>query len=951
MSVPNLASLCDSMSDYRGKFKLCHINAQSLLVQSHFAEFCEICESGIFDVITVSETWLRPHINSADVSIHGFSLFRCDRIDRDGGGVAVYVKSSLKVELLDLSDGKSGGPEFLFLSVGSGLDTCLVVVVYRPPKVAFGNELEAALARRVPDFKYVVVSGDFNTDFNPGFSPDKRYLSRLFSTQNLNLVPFNSTHVSFGAHTWLDLILVSSSTTVLNSGQMSVPGISKHDLIYVVCSLCVPRTPPRLVTFRDFKSFDINLFHEDLRKVDWGAVLKSSDINKVVEDFSSKYLEICDVHAPVRTVRVTRPPAPWMNDEIKLAQKMRDVAYQAYKISKCPIDGRIFRAKRNKVKLLIRNAKFNYNNSLFRDDMTSAEFWKNARLTGMIPSVPPTPVKYDLNDLNRHFVGHTTFDTGVLRDTASHYSSLPPVSEAQFDFSPVTCDEVREAIASINQSSKGTDGISAALLSHGLDVVLPIVTRIFNRSLGDGVFPDSWKIAIIRPIPKTKAPSSVSEYRPISLLCALSKALERLVYNQFMKFLENNDLLDPFQSGFRKRHGTVSALLKVTDDFRRAMDRRMVSFWVHFDFSKAFDLVNHKILLAKLKHLNLHDVALKWFSSYLQGRGQFVVDISGNKSDILACLVGVPQGSVLGPLLFCLYIRDIADSLHWCKYHLYADDLQIYCSFGTDEIERGISWLNEDIERLLAWAIRHGLVINAKKTQAMLVGYPRLLNLVDKTRLSPILVGGTSLPLRDSVCSLGVVFNSSLTWESQVAAVSRKAVGLVQRLNTFKAEVPRRVRSVLVRALVFPVLEYGCLLLTDLPGVLVTKLQRVQNSCIRYVFDLKRDVHVTPYYERLGWLKFLPRMRLLLLCCVLKILKSREPRYLADNFQFLSTSSRSSNLLMIPSNRTHAYNKSFVIESSRLWNKLPANLRNTELSVAVFREAAKGLLLEGLGNS
>ncbi|KAL0879742.1 hypothetical protein ABMA27_003455 [Loxostege sticticalis] len=230
------------------------------------------------------------------------------------------------------------------------------------------------------------------------------------------------------------------------------------------------------------------------------------------------------------------------------------------------------------------------------------------------------------------------------------------------------------------------------------------ITAMVNRSILECTFPELWKVAIVKPLPKTSQPTSVQELRPISILPCLSKILERVVCDQLTKYLEKQDILPHYQSGFRKDHGTATALADVVDNLLAAQDRGMVSVMVLLDFSRAFDSINVSLLLSKLTFYGFDSRSVKWFHSYLTGRQQYVelkqMDGKSLLSQSRPVTRGVPQGSILGPILYILYSTDIIQCIKNCRHHLYADDLQMYLSFDPGDHASAVTRVNEDLERI-----------------------------------------------------------------------------------------------------------------------------------------------------------------------------------------------------------------------------------------------------------
>ena len=392
-------------------------------------------------------------------------------------------------------------------------------------------------------------------------------------------------------------------------------------------------------------------------------------------------------------------------------------------------------------------------------------------------------------------------------------------------------------------------------------------------------------------------------------------------------YLQIHDILDPHQSGFRNNHSTTTALVKITDDVRFAMDRRELTSLVLFDYSKAFDRVHHELLLTKLRYVGFSNAVVQWFRSYLTVRSQRIVFKDGTRSEWKTVTTGVPQGSVLAPIIFALYVNDISEAFLYSHYHLYADDLQIYRHFSPVCLESASILLNEDICRLVSWSHNHNLILNCEKTQFIIFGNARILNQVKHAGQVHITVDGKTLLPVPTVRNLGLIMDNTLTWSSHVHSTIQKVSSTIYQLRRNLDFLPLKIRKILVQSLVFPILEYSSPAMNDVSKTLNLKLQRTQNACVRFVLNVRRHEHITPYFKKLGWLKLKERRSLSTVELALRIVCNKSPKYLVDRFTSQSSihnrNNRYTNLLFqIPHHRTGKCSGTFSITACKLWNSL-----------------------------
>ncbi|KAL1448214.1 hypothetical protein WDU94_005667 [Cyamophila willieti] len=452
-----------------------------------------------------------------------------------------------------------------------------------------------------------------------------------------------------------------------------------------------------------------------------------------------------------------------------------------------------------------------------------------------------------------------------------------------------------------------------------LPYVLPALTHIFNTSLSTGVFPTEWKSANVVPLRKVNSPSSCNDYRPISLLPTLSKALEKL------------NIMDPFQSGFRRRHSTATALVKVTDDIRLSLDAGKVTFLVLLDMSKAFDSVDFDVLLATLKRMGLSETALSWIASYLRGRRQRIQH-DGKYSGWKPINSGVPQGSVAGPLLFAIYISSLQRVFHRCNYHVYADDIQIYTHCMPREMTDTIRELNCELKRFHEWANSLFLKPNPQKTKGMAFGPRSVINSLDTADLPPIILDGVSIPLVTNARNLGVYIDNKLSWESHVSEVRKRVYYSLHSLSKYRKIFPKELKKRLVEALVLPIMDYcDVVYCTNLKVELQNSLQRAQNACVRYVCNLRKFDRVSQHYLGLDWMRLDTRQNLHMLLLLYNLLRSQgPPQYFQETWTYLQTSRLASlGLLEIPRHQTRIFGDSYHISVARLWNSLHRDIRDS----------------------
>lgn len=903
---------------------------------TEFRDYLDACD---YDVVCVTETWLHGDIPDTAVNITGYNIVRRDRRDGRGGGVCVYVRSSIQFTLME----SSNSIEQLWLRLSVGKRSYAVGVVYRSEIVRYGvflDKWEDSISEILSKCDDFFCFGDFNIDLLDEDDHSARRLNELLDCYNLRQIVDSPTRITPRTSTLIDLIIVSNVSLVLDVNVLSL-GLSDHEL--TSCSLRIrsPKILPTYKTIRDHRCFDEAAFLSELDLLPFHAIFRMADVDDKLAFFSNLLLGLFDLHAPLRTVRFTRRPAPWLTENLRLLMSIRDAAHTRWKKSRLNEHYEYYKSVRNFTTLACRNEKKAYIDFCVRRDGPNA-IWNNLGLNKPKQAIPPS--LQNVNLLNDYYINNVVKIPADYR-LLSKYSNSVRVPGDRFGFRFVTQEEVYNIICSVKSKAVGSDGISISLLKMCCPHILPFVTHIVNSCIEKSVFPEAWKQAIVTPIPKITNPTSSGDLRPISILPALSKVLERLMEGQLRRHLNVCNILPVKQSGFRSMYSCGTALLNVTDDILRASDNGLITVLVLFDFSKAFDMLNHEILLALLCHIGLDDHSVNLFRSYFSGRSQ-KVRINEKLSEALGLSSGVPQGSILGPMLYTLYTMYLPDALKTCGWHLYADDTQIYYSFKKEDVAEAVDLVNADIVGLLNFAESHSLKVNSAKTKILLFGPPK-----DRLAAMPhmrLKVGSDVIGCSDLGRNLGVTFDSDLRFRAHIARCIKVAYLNLKLIYSNRFFLSKKTKIILCESLVlsrfnFCDFVYGpCILARD-----KHRIQVIQNSCMRLIFGIRRRQHISHRLDELGWLNMANRRLLHAACLFYRIIQYKTPPYLYEKIQF-RTDVHSLNLrfrgrLTPPKHRTERFKSSYSYQITAIFNSVPEGFRL--FSEVKFRRSVKLWLL------
>lgn len=488
--------------------------------------------------------------------------------------------------------------------------------------------------------------------------------------------------------------------------------------------------------------------------------------------------------------------------------------------------------------------------------------------------------------------------------------------------------DICKVIDSLKSNVSGYDGISLSLIKYSAPVILPIITHIINFCIGHNLFPDTWKISVIQPLPKIKNPIEYKDIRPISILPTLSKILEKVMAMQIRSHLDKYNIIPPTQSGFRKGYSCGTALLGVIDDIITDLDNDKFSLLILLDFSKAFDTLNHELLLSILQYIGLSHSAVNTLRSYLVNRVQIVKinDEYSNPGDITC---GVPQGSILGPLLFTIYTSVFVNCIRYCHYHLYADDTQLYYSFTKNNVHQANQKINADLNNFTDVATKHSLTINPNKSKMILFGKTSNVNLrTEVINKLDIRIKGNKLEYTESAKNLGLIIDYKLRFREHIKRQIQKAYMNLKVIYSCRHYINFKTKILLCELLVLSNFSY----LDTVYGPCVDtndarRVQVVQNSCLRLIYGIRRRKRISHKLKCIPWLNMEKRRYLHSACLFHKIIKLKSPPYLYNKIKFRTDihniNIRRKDELSVPVHKHSFFERSFSYNVCKVYNSIP----------------------------
>lgn len=772
------------------------------------------------------------------------------------------------------------------------------------------------------------MAGDFNIHLHkPEEKPIKRFNGLL---ERQGITELIQTPSRLDAR--LDLILTNVTHSSYTKEVIPI-GISDHNAVVV-------RVPTHLrkvrhtkeIKYRPYKSMNTGVLAEDIVHSFNDYDFSNLTANDAVKVFTEKHLALFDKLAPIRTRKLdVSKPITTISSETMVMIKRRDALYK--------INRR--HTKLTSLNKLIKKQVKADHKQYIEKEIQKTSVWK---VKDKLFKKEEPKLACDINVINNHYanISNEPFTLNALvKPTNLNVSST-------LTFRTVTEYEVAKYYQSIktrHSTSHDILGFAPKMLTYtiGAPVVLNCLAQIVNQCITDADFPDCLKTGIITPLAKIPEPTLPIHYRPVAVQPLLSLLIEKCMHDQTIKYLEDSNLLFPGQFGFRSQHSCEMAMTALTEFIYQEISQKKVCILVSLDLSKAFDVIIREYLFQKLECLGIDP---RLFKSYLSGRAQVVKDANGNLSKIVFTLRGCPQGSVMGPLLFTIYLNDLPAVVKHCLLVLFADDSQLCISSTLDELDAKLEQLKTDLKAVLSWMKLNGMKLNLEKTQMIVFGSSANIKKVGKISVD---LDGVTITNNDTLKSLGLTLDSKLTWANHINKLCRSMYFSKHSLMPLRSVMSRDNLGTLLNACVVTQANYMAGVWGAADAQTLKPIEKCLKSTARTLLRIpKRQPISEQIRNKLKWLLPKENCTYKRLCLIFLILRKEIPyfeNFLKKNSDFHGYNTRNKGNLHVEfSAKNKTGNRRIQSRGLSQWNKLPNNVRNS-LNYRTFRKCLKKYIL------
>ena len=951
-----------------GELSFLHLNIRS--IRNKFDALTNYLNSldHKFAIIALTETWLNVNDND-NFEIPGYKSSKLIRRNKIRRGICIFTRDDLKVKLRDdlVPENNTGEMEALFIEIINERSKNIIVgMIYKPPNNRFNNfdnDLKTILTKLDKWDKPCYIMGDFNINLLKydccNFA--NHFFNQLSSSGYMPLIT-KPTRITKSTATLIDNIFTNNLSRTEHSSGILINDISDHLPIFTITEYNIldqhgTMTESNRYSTRKISTKSLESFSRKLQSFDWRSVLSKNDPTESYTVFLEEFFGLYDRFFPIKNNKSNsskRSNNQWISKGLKKSSKRKEALYKKFLKNPTQQNEQAYKRYRNKLNHLIRIAKKRYYSEKFsqaRNDTKST--WNTINdLLGRKKSCNALPrtflnnnndevsdPKLIANEFNDFFVNvGPNLAKKFSRESDEFYKFLKGSYNDSMFLYNTNCEEITKVIDKMAcKSSCGVDGISSKVVKYVAQYISIPLSHIFNLTFTTGKIPNDMKVALVTPVYKASEQNVFSNYRPISVLPCFSKILEKLMYKRLIDYINKHDILTSCQYGFRSKHSTNHAIIELVDKITKAIENNEFTVGIFLDLSKAFDTVNHSILLKKLYFYGIRGKCHSWIADYLSNRKQ-IVKYNDVRSSEMTITCGVPQGSILGPLLFLIYINDLNNSTSKLSAILFADDTNLFCS-GKDlqELE---SIVNTQLTGVQEWLTLNQLTLNIKKSKFIIFkSHKKQLK-----RQLHLQLSGNDLQRVEESKFLGIIIDQHLTWKNHIEYVVKKIIRTTGLLCRIRFYIDQSLLIMLYNSLIYPYLHYGNIVWANNYPTRLDRLFKLQKKILRIITFSSYSAPSFSLFTRLGLLNIFQINDFLIGSFSFSLNNKVLPIYFDDfcieNARVHEHNTRESKHLHKIFRRTNYGKFSTRNKIIEIWNRIPLNIKNSS-SIKLFNKRLK----------
>ena len=934
----------ENITTTKNELLIIHINARSVV--NKIDEIKLLCYEVKPDILCITETWMNGSVPLNAITPTGYKILRHDRNEKfeqiygrtKGGGVAVLYKEELDIEKKELF--KEDYEENLWIHVKSK-NSFLLGIFYRAEYTDLlkdtenESKLEMYIQKAYHQYKNVILVGDFNADVQTeNECPKGNKIQEICNTYGLEQIIKKPTRIDNKTrkatiidHIWLNPV----DNVIIKSGTAT--GLSDHLAIYIKLHCQKPKKQPKEIAIRDYQNYNIENFCTELKETltqsNLKDLIKIKEVNHAMDTFLKIIQQVSEKHAPTKEIKLKykEPKIPWYNQEVRDKIKLKNKILHDWHNYGLDEDKKALKKIKNEINhLKTKLKKEYYGNELQKYEGNSKKTWKIlnealGRVEEKNPTEPSNITKEKANSFNTFFatVGLEIQKKLNIKEHKTDFSNIQG-----FNFQPEKTENIIKLINRIKPNvAVGYDNINSKIIKDCKEVIAPWLTEIINIGYEKNTFPDSMKIANIKPIYKENNKELITNYRPISILPIISKIIERSSTDQLVNHLETNNLISKCQHAYRRGHSTQTCLIEIVNELYRNIDEGEFTGVAKLDLSKAYDSISHSLLLHKLAELGLSENSINFIKSYLSDRKQRT-KFQNCISDIETIKSGIPQGSILGPILFVCFTNDLEKQFkNQCKIVSYADDTILIVKASSQII------LKTNIEKVIKlaqnWYCNNSMKNNIGKTEILIMENSK------KIPNLPIEIEheGKQIKInpKEVLWILGIYVDKNLNWNKQIKHVKKKSMNSIINLNRIKYVLPEKTKTQLYNTLVTPHFAYASVAWGGCSKENERKLQVAQNFALRAIKNKRKRESAKEILKEMKFLNLVEKRQVHEAVFITKSLLNKTSQNITNEYlNYLSiekTRQATNGKLKIPKHNKSIFKRSPLYRTIKVWNDIP----------------------------